>query len=293
MHLRLLLVLAAIPASSWAETSPGVTETLANANRLFNEHSYGAAKTAFQNVLKLDPNNGEANWRLGLYACDAGEWEKALAYEALALDLNPNSAKYQYGWGAANGVAALKSGLFSKFGYAKKCLAGYRRAVELEPSNAMYHFALFSYYQLAPGFVGGDMDLAREQAEALRKLDPVLAREAWARWYLAEKKPDQAFGEYEAALREQPDDYFALYCFGVVSVTTGLRLDDGIASFRRCLTLKVPSGRPSYADVRCKIATLYEKKNDRAGARTEYLAALKENPNYGQAKQGLKKLGPE
>lgn len=289
----LLLVLVSAVTAFGGATADSVADSLKNAQALFDAHKYWEARTAFEKVLALDPDNVDANWRLGLFACDAGDWEKALAMEERALAHDPNSARLQYGWGAANGVAALKSGIFSKLGYAHKCLAAYRRAAELEPTNAQYHYAVFAYYQQAPGFAGGDKDLARKEADILRKLDPNLARQAWALIYIAEKNVDAAFREYEVFLRDHPDDYWTLYSCGLIAVFSGQRGDDSIAALRHCLRLDVPSGLPSHADVHCKIAGLYEKKGDRMKARAEYLAALKDDANFWAAKHGLEKLGKE
>lgn len=284
---------ATAPLLALDGASSAVTEALRHANALFDAHQYNEAKAAFAKVLTLDPDNVDANWRLGLYACDAGDWEKALALEDRALRHDPNDARLQYGWGAANGVAALKSGLFSKLGYAHKCLAAYRRAAELEPKNAQYRYALFSFYQQAPGFAGGDRDLARDEANALRTLDPGLARQAWALIDIMDKNVDAAFHEYDVFLRDHPDDYLTLYSCGMIAIIAGQRIDDSLAALRHCLRLQTPAGLPSHADVHCKIAALYEKKGDRRTARIEYLAALKEDANFWQAKHGLEQLGRE
>ena len=280
------LVAAAVPPA------PTVESALAAANALFNAQQHAEAKAAFGRVLALSPDNAEANFRLGLYACDAGEWEKALAYEAKALAADPKNAKYQYGWGAANGIAALKSGLLSKLGYAHKCLAAYQRAAELEPSNPQYHYALFSYYTQAPGFAGGDKDLALVQAAEIKKLDPQLGRQAYAEWYLRQHKPDLAFQEYEVVLRESPNDYVALYHVGLVALFSGQRLEQGLAALRHCLALDVPKGSPSHANVHWRIGSLLEKTGQAELARTEYAAALKENPNFRPAISAMAKLAP-
>lgn len=267
-----------------------VANALAEANALRDNQRHAEARAAYARILKETPDSPEANYAVGLYACDDGNWEKALACEAKAVAADPNNAKYQYGWGAANGVSAMKAGVFSKLGYAKKCLAGYRKAAELEPTNPRYHFALMSFYQQAPGFAGGDMTLAYAQASEIKKLDPALGRQAYAQLYLGEKKYDQAFHEYEEALQRSPDDYTALYGFGRLAAITSKRLEQGRAALRRCLALPTPKAAPSHANVHWQLGKLAAAAGQADEARREYEAALKEDPGFGPAKQALQKL---
>ena len=91
-------------------------------------------------------------------------------------------------------------------------------------------------------------------------------------------------------LKTNPDDYTALYQIGRLAALTGQFVDRGIASLRRCLELTPPPGPQSHAAVHWRLGQLFEKKNDRAGARAAYEAALKLDPNFAQAVEALKKL---
>ena len=73
----------------------------------------------------------------------------------------------------------------------------------------------------------------------------------------------------------------------------GQRLDDGLAAFRRCLELPSPHSKdaPSVANLHWRLGLVWEKKNQPEQARAEYLAALKEQPDFRQARQALEKLG--
>jgi len=289
----ILAALATVVAARAATADPATPAEVTAAKALLDAGKYAESRAAFAKILAHAPEHPDANYHAGLFACDDGEWEKALDLEGKALASDLNDARYQYGWGAANGIAALKGGLFSKFGYAKKCLAGYQRAAELDPANAKYHWALLNYYQQAPGFVGGGMELAYGQAAALGKIDPELGRLGFMQLYVAEKKYDLAFRQYDEALRASPDNYFALYNFGRLTLMAGQRLDDGMAAFRRCLELPSPPSKdaPSPASLHWRLGLVWEKKNQPEQARTEFLAALKEQPDFRPAQQALDKLG--
>ena len=296
MNLRHLLGILAFGGLAWGVRAddPDLRQEVAAANALVAAQRGAEARAAWGRILARHPDNPDADCSLGLYACDDGEWEKALAYEGKALAADPNNARYQYGWGAANGVSALKAGIFSKMGYAKKCLAAYRRASELAPENLQYHWALLSFYQQAPGFAGGDLELAYVQAADIAKIDTEAGREAFGQLYVKEKKYDLAFRQYDEAIRAAPNDYAALYNFGRLTLNTSLRLDEGLAAFRRCLEPNAPQAKnaATRANVHWRLGSVLERQNRAEEARREYLAALQEQPNYRQAKQALEKLGP-
>lgn len=234
----------------------------------------------------------EANYTRGLAACDAGEWEKALQHAKRAVTADAACARYHYGWAAANGLAAMKAGFFSRLGYAKVCLAAYRRAVELEPKTLRYRWALLNYYQQAPGIAGGDREQAFAQAAELGRIDAEQGRQALVQLYLAERNYDAAFRPYDEALRATPDDFLLLYQFGRLTLRADRRVDDGLAAFRRCLVLPRPVGEdvPTAANLHWRLGNAWERKRDVAKAREEYETALRLEPEFQPAKQALEKL---
>ena len=182
--------------------------------------------------------------------------------------------------------------MLSKFGLAKKCLASYQRAVELEPGNVDFHQSLFEYYRQAPGIAGGGTDKAVGEATAMKKIDPMRGRIAFATLYTGEKKFDQALAEFDEVLKSNPDDYAALYQVGRLAAVSGQFVDRGVTSLRRCLELPPPTvtNIPGHAAAQWRLGNLLEKKSDLAGARAAYEAALKLDPNFGPAAEALKTL---
>lgn len=278
-------------AATVADPTPLQAE-LAAANALLQERKIPEARAAFEKILAASPNNPSAHSSIALLACEDGDWEKALRHASKAIGTEPNHAHHQYVWGAANGIAALKSGVFAKLGHAKKCLAAYKRAVELEPESIQYRWALLNYYQQAPGVAGGDKALAYAQAEEIKKLDPERGRQALVQVYMSDKKYELAFAEYDELLRRNPDDHGVLYQFGRLTLMSGQRLDEGMAAFRHCLTLPPPNQNAALmrADLHWRLGNVWEAKNQLDDARKEYNASLKENPAFRPALRALEKL---
>jgi len=288
----IFIVALGLCVSPLAWSAPDLSRDVAAANELVEARKTAEARLAFERILMQAPNHPEANCVLGLMACDEGEWEKALRCARIAVTSEPDNARYQYCWAAANGVSALKAGIFSRLGYAKVCLAAYRRAVELAPGNLRYRWALLNYYQQAPGIAGGDRDKAFAQAAEIAKLDAESGRQALAQLHLAEKNLALAFRAYDEALRATPDDGQLLYEFGRLTLRTDHRIDEGLAAFRRCLELPRPAGRdsPSAANLHWRLGNGWEKKRQPEQARAEYRTALQLEPDFRPALQALEKL---
>src|SRR5258708_10069878 len=132
-----------------------------------------------------------------------------------------------------------------------------------------------SLCQQAPGFAGGSVEKALEQAREVKKVDVNRGRIAVATVYATDKKFDLAFAEFEEALKANPADYAALYQTGKLAAIYSERLDRGLADLRQCLAMTPPEGQPSLAAVHWRIGNILEKQGDKAGARSAYEASLK------------------
>jgi tetratricopeptide (TPR) repeat protein len=173
---------------------------------------------------------------------------------------------------------------------ARKCRAAYEKAVELEPTNLNFRRSLLNFYRQAPGIVGGGMDKAYAQAEEMRKLDAAAGRFEMAGLYVADKKYTEAFSLYDAALKDTPEDYSLLFQVGRLAAITGQQVDRGMELLKKCLTMTAPPNTPSHAAVHWRLGNLWEKKGDKAAARTAYEASLKIDPKFAQAIDSLKAL---
>lgn len=287
-----VLVLCALFATVSAPAARGTTDALAAARALFDARRPAEAQQAFEQLAAAEPRNPEVQYYLGQLANRRNDPEAARRHFETAVAAEPRAGRHQHGLGDALGRMAQKAPVFSKFGLAKKCLAAYQRAVELEPDNVDFRLSLFEYYRQAPGLAGGGVDKAAAQAEAVKRLDPLRGRIAFATLYAGEKQYDRAFAEFDELLRANPDDFTALYQIGRLAAITGQQIDRGIAALRRCLALPAPAApqTPGHAAAHWRLGLLLEKKADRAGARAAYESALRLDPQFQPATAALKKL---
>ena len=285
MHFRSLLLLPLLAVPLLAEE--GLAE---QAKALYVAGRFPEAKVAIEKIVAAEPNNAEAHFYLGDLALKRNEVEEAVKQFETAAALAPKKADYQVALGGAYGQAAQQANVFSKFGWAKKCLAAFQKAVEIEPDNLGAHQALFSYYRAAPSIVGGGHDKAVAEADEIRKRNPIAGANALGQLYTDDKKYEEAFAVYEAALKTAPDNYALLYGVGRAAAQTGLHLDRGEQTLRRCLELK-PAGEDAPLEAaHWRLGNIAEKKGDKAAAKAEYEAALAINPKFKLAAESLAKV---
>ena len=295
---------------------------LATARALYGAKKYPEAEAALKKLAAAEPANAEIQFSLGELARQRGDLDLATKNLERATQLAPQNADYQCTLGDVYAEAAQKAGILSKFGLAKKCLAAFQRAAELDPASLRAHQSLFEYYRQAPGLAGGGTDkaeaeaailvklnpirghtafvtlyvadkkyeLARPHAAELKKLDPNLGRQVTASLLVAEQKFDAAFAEFDTALQAVPDDYATLYQLGKLSATSGKSLDRGLLALRRCLELTPGKNDPTHAAAHWRLGNILEKKADKPGARAAYEASLKAQPGFKRAAEALEAM---
>lgn len=283
---RLCLALCCVCAPAFAaESAP-----FASAQALFKARKFTEAQLAFEKLEAAEPGDADVHYYLGRIAMERDDADAAVSELQKATALSPDSARSHNALGDAYGRSAQKAGMFSKFGLARKCLAEYERAVELEPNNVAFHESLFEYFVAAPSIVGGGADKAADEAAAIRTLDPRRGHLAFATVYTMGQKYDLALAELDEVLKAAPDDYAALYQVGRNAARSGQHLDRGLAALRRCLALPVPPGTAPHSAAQWRIGTLLEKKGEIEGARAAYKAALQIDPKFAPAADSLRNL---
>ncbi len=129
-------------------------------------------------------------------------WDEAVKCGERAVDLDPNNASYHLWLGREYGRKAGASKPFSAAANAKKAKSEFERAVQLDPSNAAARLDLAEYYTEAPGFMGGGVDKARDQAVQLAQYDPGNAHLILARVAEKQKEYSEAETQFRAAIRQ-------------------------------------------------------------------------------------------
>jgi tetratricopeptide (TPR) repeat protein len=163
------------------------------------------------------------------------------------------------------------------------------RAIELNPENLQAREGLMQFYSQAPWPIGSSSK-AYAQAEEIRKRDPIRGLTALITLKSGEKKYADATELCEIALKQNPDNYLALYQIGRLASTTGENLDRGLITLRRCLELVPPPNQPGHSGAHFRIGVILEKKGDKPAARAAYESALKLDPKMKLALEALAKL---
>lgn len=281
-----LLLLASLATATLLSASPQFDA----ARALYTQRQDAEARAAFTALARAEPKNAEAVFYLGRLAMRARDFDAAIKFFEEATRLDGTQAGYFLELGGAYGNKAQNSGLLGKASNASKSRAALERAVELDPRNWDARNGLAQFYSQAPALMGGGMDKAHAQADEMIKLDATRGTIAKAILFTREKKFDDAFALYERTLQTSPDDYAALYQMGRLAADSGQRLDAGLAALQKCLARTPPQGAPGHAAAHWRLGNIWEKKGDKAAARTAYVAALALDAKFQPAIDSLKKL---
>ena len=161
----------------------------------------GQADKALAQLSQL-PSAGQNNAAAMNLACRVrfilGDWETAVRDCEQAVRLDSGNSIYHMWLGRALGEKAGKASFLSAYSLAKRVLAEFQRATELDYSNAEALFDLGAFYIEAPSVVGGGLSKAESVAIELDRVDPPHAWELRSR--IAEKRKDP--GSAEANLRK-------------------------------------------------------------------------------------------
>ena len=126
-------------------------------------------------------------------------WDNAIRTGERSIALDPQNSSYHLWLGRAMGRKAEEANPFTAFSLARKVRSEFERAVALDSDNLQARSDLSEFYLEAPGFLGGDKNKARQQAEYVAKHDRALASYMNAR--VEEKQGNTgAEAEYKKAI---------------------------------------------------------------------------------------------
>jgi tetratricopeptide (TPR) repeat protein len=316
----MVAVLALPPAAALAAAgaaSPGV--------QALEARRYEEARAFFEPLARKDPKDAEAAFYLGRAWLGLRKTDEATQWLEKATALAPGRSDYFDWLGKAYGLAAVEASMFAKPGLANKTREAWEKAVALDPGNLDARADLMQYDLQAPGFLGGGVDKAREQAAEIRKRDAVRGalahatvafsqkdlaggekilqeaiqkapaeprlRLALGALYQNEQKWDAAFAAFEAVLKADPGNWDALYQVGKTGALSGQRLDRAEECLKRYLGHTPGPESAPLANAHLRLGGVYQKKGDKAAARAEYQTALQLDPRLEDAKKALASLG--
>jgi tetratricopeptide (TPR) repeat protein len=209
----------------------------------------------------------------------------------------------------------------------RRVKAEFERTVELDPQNVGAREGLVTFYTQAPGVMGGSIAKAREQADALAKINPmrghfaraniagsqkdaaavereyrtaadetpdsVVAVTTFANHLASTGRDDDAFAVIDRYLARHPGDVLATFWIGRLSAVTGKQLERGEKALRAVLAtpnLGAESNQPAPFAVHYRLGDIAAKNGYKDVARREYEKALELNPKFDGAKKALKAL---
>jgi len=256
---------------------------------------------------------------------NSNQAEKAAEVLEKGVAAKPNDAARHYHLGEAYGVIAQQAGMFKAASMAGKVRDEFAKAVQLDPNFLDARFGLMEFYLRAPGFMGGDEDKAREQANEIKKRDAFAGHRAFASIAAAKKDMNAARAEYIAAVRENPTSAKTHYWYAVFLMTgdknyagslqefdAALKLDAnymaavfqlghlaalsgtnyarGEEALQKYLAYKPAGDEPGHHRTHYWLGMLYEKQGKKAEARAQYQAALKLRGNQKDVTEALKRV---
>ena len=250
------------------------------------------------------------------------EWDRGIGACERARSLDPQKSLYELWLGRIYGEKADRAGFLSAAGLAKKVRSSFERAVDLDPKSSDARTDLAEFYLEAPAIVGGGLDKARAQADALLPLNPGMTH--WVLARIAGKQKDAALAEREyrtaivvthSGARAWLDlAIFLLHAkrldemeqavrtletspvdrreslMDAASVLLKAERDYSLAVrlLRRYLEAPVEDG-PAFK-AHDLLGQLLEKQGDRSGAAAEYRIALSLSHAYVRAQEDLRRV---
>lgn len=302
---------------------PGAAKTLPEVKAMVESKASGALAAA-EALTRATPDDADAWVMLTRARLQARQAEKAIAAAEKATALGPRNAQAFYWLGNAYGNRIGEVGMLSKMSMAPKLRDAFEQAVALDPALIDARSSLIEFYLQAPSAIGGGIDKARAQANAIARYDRARGFVAQGRIAMHEKKPAEALKAYEQAYALKPNDAqlrlslileyqqakrwqdaYAMarqwtvdepkkakpwYQIGRLAAESGQYLPEGEAALRTYLKLARETGDPEPKHVRYRLGQVLAKAGRKEEAQAELQAALKIDPKFKEAKDALAAL---
>jgi len=308
-----LLALAGLVASSFAATPQD----------LLREGRIDQAIAAARGRTQQNPNDADAWLVLGRANYYIERWDDSIEAFERATSLRPNDSATHMWLGRAYGEKASNSNFLRAMKLAGKVREQFERAVQLDSSSVQARSDLAEYYVEAPGVVGGGIDKARTQAEAITKLSPSSGHYLLARIAVKDKKYDEAerqlklavergnekapqywlnlasfyrarsrFAEMEAAIQKAVAGRkdAVLVDAAEILLRAGRNFSYAAQLLREYIERGVHSEDAPVFRAHYTLGTLLEKQGDRQGAAKQYRASLALASGFSKAQQALKRV---
>ena len=296
--------------------------SIQHARTLFDARNYDAARAEFAALARSSPSDATPVLYLGRIALAENDNEGGIKQFERCVEINERNVECHAWLGNALGMAAQHTSKFKLPFLAKRTKREFDRAVELDPNNIDGRMGELQYYLFAPGFAGGSIDKAREQAAEIEKFNKLRGAIAFGMIADHDKNAHDSQVAYERAIAASPDSaagYFGLVnayardekwaeAFQVVdrfqarrpgdpagfavlarlAVMSGQQLARGEGAAKHWLANPPPDVSPNaVAAGHVRLGAIYEKSGRRELAKGEYEHAVAINPKSDEAKRAL------
>ena len=291
------------------------------AEDLLNRGRVDEAISVLNQQLKSNPENAQALNLLGRSYYALEQWDAAARNAEGAVQREPNNSDFHMWLGRAYGSKADEASGFSAMSLARKTVAEFQKAVQLNAQNTPAKQNLAEFYVEAPGIVGGGKDKARALAD---QSDATLAHWIRARVALKDKKLEEAEREYKESIAasnnaasailelahfykwtNRPEDVESTVAKAMASSKrrpldlflgaellqgAGRNFPGAIQLLKTYLSGKTVEEGPAFRAHHI-MGEMLEKTGNVNGAVAEYQAALAMASSYRPSKEALRRLG--
>lgn len=195
-HIKLILLLLVLPICAFGQMELRQVEKYL-ANKQFEK-----AEKSVVTYLYANPNDLNGIELLGDTYGQQLKWDEAISSYKKLVDAKSSNANYQYKYGGALGMKALKVNKLKAVGMIGDIKEAFLKAAELDPSHIDARWALVELYIQLPGIIGGSVDKSLKYANELEKLSKVDGYLAKGYVYEYDNEPELAEKYYKMAIKE-------------------------------------------------------------------------------------------
>ena len=317
--LVVIVALVVVAIRAGAQCSPAITT-------LLNDGKTEEARAEVEGLVKKNASDDAALHCMGRVYEAMNKSGPAAEWFEKAIKVNDKVALHHLWLGNALGDQAQHANKLKQPFLAKRVKSEFERTVELDPTSIDGRHGLIQFYSQAPGFMGGSMDKAREQAREIQKLNamrghvelatlletkdndvPGAEREFVAAvtaapdssygynnlagFYRRQKKYDEAVATWDRLLKIRPDLVNAHLNIAFNLALSGQALDRGEREVKDWLAAPPKDATPvTTGFAHYVLGMIYERQAKKDAARSEYQTAVTLNPKNTDAKKALDAL---